>query len=336
MEWHLRGNSDDFIVPDCLNMYEDTHIEDVAPSRDAWSQRRVSQTKDMGLLNEYYVMSDFPSVEEMDFSQLPCGQLSRIPHEYQGASICGQPSLTDCSASDSKPSVSSQFDLDMENEMEDMDDIFSNSFLEDEQMFPDSMYRPLPFEDLLSAVDADSHNWLDSSNWGISPPSSFSSLLGHEMEDCNRNEDSSPYSTPKDSERSEGSPTDNVLCAMDDIDAVSDVDEPIKCFEETALLELGDVMLQLTEKTRICFRDALYRFAKTSEQKHITCHNKQQEDITCHSKHVSCSDNPPTCQTISESSRNAGSNCLESSTSAIDRMVANLMYNKAYCDPSEL
>ncbi|CAA2981363.1 Hypothetical predicted protein [Olea europaea subsp. europaea] len=85
--------------------------------------------------------------------------------------------------------------------------------------------------------------------------------------------------------------------------------------EESVYLELRSLTVQLTENTRICIRDALYRLAKNSkheETKHIQEGNEAPAE---------CS---PT--TYSETSRLDDTD-EEESTNAIDRTVANLLFH---------
>ncbi|KAF2300848.1 hypothetical protein GH714_017787 [Hevea brasiliensis] len=87
--------------------------------------------------------------------------------------------------------------------------------------------------------------------------------------------------------------------------------------EESVLQELEMVMAQLTEKTRICFRDAFYRLAKNSRQ-HVVTHNQNGN--------LSMGTTAWTGQ--EEKIRPGGKKTMELETNTIDRAIANLMFNK--------
>lgn len=318
MEWYpnqkINGKSDDLVVPDSLKAFEYTGIDGIAPSQDDWCHWEVIQSKDIGSQNGYHVTPDVSSVNRHNLY----GQVGHLSMGCSSVSSCGQPSLMDYITRDL------QLDVELEDDMEKMDDIFCDSFLEEDEMFPDFV----AFEDPLANMESDFQIWSDSSRWG-NPSSinscSFPMFMDHKLEDGSKFEDGSPCPTLEEYKRPEGSPADDVASATNKIYAVSDIDEP-KCFKATVLSEFEDVMIQLTEKTRICFRDALYRLGKSSEQGHATHHSKS----------MSCSDKPDTRNATGGISRKRRSNCMESSTNAIDRTVAKLMYNKACCDPSGL
>lgn len=80
--------------------------------------------------------------------------------------------------------------------------------------------------------------------------------------------------------------------------------------EESVLQELQGVMDQMTENTRICFRDALYRLAKNSKHGVTQYQNAMQR----------------TSQ--SAISRSERTQTRESETNTIDRAIANLMFSK--------
>ncbi|KAK9266996.1 hypothetical protein L1049_021390 [Liquidambar formosana] len=88
--------------------------------------------------------------------------------------------------------------------------------------------------------------------------------------------------------------------------------------EESVLQDLEMVMVQLTEQTRICFRDSLYRLANNSKQHTIT--QSQNRDLAL--------EKPPTSTVHDETSRSGRPKARESETNTIDRAIANLMFSK--------
>ncbi|KAJ8755985.1 hypothetical protein K2173_024530 [Erythroxylum novogranatense] len=84
--------------------------------------------------------------------------------------------------------------------------------------------------------------------------------------------------------------------------------------EESVLQQLTMVMAQLTDKTRLCFRDALYRMAKSSTQRlQYQTGDLPEENFPWTVDHD---------ETISDDQ------ITELETNAIDRAVAGLMFNK--------
>lgn len=92
--------------------------------------------------------------------------------------------------------------------------------------------------------------------------------------------------------------------------------------EETVLHEFGTAMQKMTDESRLCFRDALYRLASNSENQ--LSNQRQYGDKL-----------PPSGKlfTTALTDHMLGSTADEvckSRTNTIDRAVADLMFNKAY------
>ncbi|KAI8571596.1 hypothetical protein RHMOL_Rhmol01G0132200 [Rhododendron molle] len=83
--------------------------------------------------------------------------------------------------------------------------------------------------------------------------------------------------------------------------------------EASILHELQGAVAQLSEKTRIGFRDAFYRLAKNSEQ-YMENHS-QNGDLVSDTVH-------------DETLRSENTKTVESETNSIDRAIANLLFNK--------
>ncbi|MED6169330.1 hypothetical protein PIB30_020463 [Stylosanthes scabra] len=82
--------------------------------------------------------------------------------------------------------------------------------------------------------------------------------------------------------------------------------------EAFILNDLEMVIGQFTEKTRICFRDALYRLARNNEQQHSVQDQEKGVDIKNHIQTTRSQEKIP----------------MESETNCVDRVIANLMFNK--------
>ncbi|KAF6175284.1 hypothetical protein GIB67_000605 [Kingdonia uniflora] len=88
--------------------------------------------------------------------------------------------------------------------------------------------------------------------------------------------------------------------------------------EVTVLKELAVVM---TQKTRICFRDALYRFAKSTESKHL------QSQCQCQSQSQSIN-----VEVTMKKPRSDKVKLIELESNNFDMTIASLMFNENSCD----
>ncbi|XP_062093127.1 protein LNK3 isoform X2 [Humulus lupulus] len=95
--------------------------------------------------------------------------------------------------------------------------------------------------------------------------------------------------------------------------------------EETVLQGLQSVTKQLTEKTRLSLRDALYRLARSSEQRPMR--QNQDGDL--------CVENNPLWNSDMET-RCGTKKATETETNIIDRAIANLMFNKTELNYEDL
>lgn len=89
--------------------------------------------------------------------------------------------------------------------------------------------------------------------------------------------------------------------------------------EESVLQELRIVMTQMSDKTRICFRDALYRLSENSKQHIDMPTSRQNGDSTPETPPESGHDT---------NMRSGNDKAMESETNFIDRAIANLLFNK--------
>ncbi|XP_021762395.1 protein LNK4-like isoform X2 [Chenopodium quinoa] len=87
----------------------------------------------------------------------------------------------------------------------------------------------------------------------------------------------------------------------------------LSSIEESVLMGLETVLNQLSDETRICLRDSMYRLAEHSEQQ--TSNNAM-------------ADEPSLPETSDECSRSRTMEIPESETNVIDRAVAYMMFNK--------
>lgn len=92
----------------------------------------------------------------------------------------------------------------------------------------------------------------------------------------------------------------------------------LSSIEESVLTGLEAVLNQLSEKTRLCLRDSMYRLAEHSEKQ--TSKKAQVEGLSL--------DEPSLPETSDVCSRSRVTDIAESETNAIDRAVAYMMFNK--------
>ncbi|PNX97647.1 hypothetical protein L195_g020880 [Trifolium pratense] len=93
--------------------------------------------------------------------------------------------------------------------------------------------------------------------------------------------------------------------------------------EESTLQNLEAIISQFTDKTRISFRDALYRLARDTKQQLVV--DDLDGDVSMQE--------PMPWAVHNESLRSEDEQPMESETNSVDRAVANLMFNgTAYCE----
>ncbi|KAJ6797526.1 hypothetical protein M6B38_217675 [Iris pallida] len=335
MEWYLREESDGLVVPGHGETSEATNTEDVLMTQDDWFHWGTTESKVVISPNKYHQNSDSgrPMYFQASKEDPTCGG-----EGSSGSGAPGVPSLRGCSARPSESPSPGQLDFKMEHDMERMDDIFIDSFLEEDQLCPDSVYTSTSFEDLLSNMLSDPPNPLDSpgrESEACMDSCNFVMCTDDISKNWNKEEDSPSCLTSDESKRFIGysvdhnltvsSPPITTTTTTNDSEAVAKMDE-LECSEAIVLLELEDVMSQMSEKSRICFRDAMYRLAKGFEQKHSI--TQIRSEITADRwfpSQVSC-----------DNSRMEGPSSMESATNVIDRTVANLMFIEQRCGLPEL
>ncbi|XP_056689975.1 protein LNK3 isoform X2 [Spinacia oleracea] len=102
-------------------------------------------------------------------------------------------------------------------------------------------------------------------------------------------------------------------------------DDDMSSTEESVLMGLEAVLNQLSETTRLCLRDSMYRLAEHSEQE--TSKNSLAEGLSL--------DEPSLPETSGVCSRSRMMDTSESETNAIDRAVAYMMFNKVDANEQE-
>ncbi|XP_030552170.1 protein LNK3 [Rhodamnia argentea] len=109
-----------------------------------------------------------------------------------------------------------------------------------------------------------------------------------------------------------------ISCPSEQCEAYQPMVEETMSTEEYVLWELETVMAQLSEKMRICFRDALYRLADNSKQHPV--------EAESHSGNSTPESSP--LWTLGATRKRSRNVAKESETNVIDRAIANIMFNK--------
>ncbi|KAF7836222.1 protein LNK3-like isoform X1 [Senna tora] len=292
MDWYYGSGISDHLVP------RDEDVWDRLPSPDSWSKWGISAPEGFNLPKRFSIMDTNPREVEFNFDDESFNneiELESSLHEKDqssSSSVCGgllEQSFQQAALSCDQPNYQLQ-DL---SRFEHMDDIFL-----------DSMLEALPnVENLNKALC-------------FSPKPQFNNTPGGLQKDIAASKFVPCNSKYEDCLDVEASP----VKLLDPFEQ-SSIDEGThqqSSLEESILLDLEMAIAQFTEKTRLCFRDALYRLARNTTQQHVVQDqdgdlNMQREMAqTDHNETVRSEDNKP----------------MESETNSVDRAIANLMFNK--------
>ncbi|XP_020702591.1 uncharacterized protein LOC110114152 [Dendrobium catenatum] len=296
MEWrHVESN--DFMVPTGQDGFEV-----IPPLTEGWFQWRVRGFEDDGLPGNYSCTSEKEILANFNAdTRVPPLKESKVPRDYLGeGSSCSSPRegfLLDCRMRTSDELFNDLPDFEIQTSMQNMDDIFLDSY-----PVQDLMHLENPYESI-HIPDSTHSPW----NWRISMLEDSDTL----MNDVSREEDDLIEDPNFESHHIiDPIPTPESFIT-------SAADEPM-CMEATVLKELENVMLQLNIETRICIRDALYRLAKSSKEQHNfnLCESGSFMDLPSYSEFSR------------GTSRQELSGSHEQKTNVIDRAIAALMFDR--------
>ncbi|KAM7472644.1 hypothetical protein LguiA_010827 [Lonicera macranthoides] len=272
------ANDDDLVVP------KDQEQLDRLPSPDSWSQWGVAK----------FERPDSPrkpfnggrnSYDEVDNRSLQWAALSREQHEHQLNDIAG---------------------------INQMDDIFLSSLLEEDNSSTDHLHGSSSYSAKSNYSMLSADNYLSE----FMPSHTYSMGSSRYL----KTHDFSPSVEWNNADIATSCP--QVKVARGSVpsgqDGVSRYMEEETSPEESVLQELERVTSQLTEQTRTCFRDALYRLAENSKQ--------QKVNSTQNGDHFADEDDLMVVD--DETFRLGKTEATESKTNVIDRTIANLMFNK--------
>uniref|UniRef100_A0A6M2EEX2 Protein LNK3 n=1 Tax=Populus davidiana TaxID=266767 RepID=A0A6M2EEX2_9ROSI len=325
MEWYSGSGIDDFVVP------EDREVYDRLPSPESWSKWCADASESHEFSNKRFLMDSKLTGEELKFN----GEIlsKEVESFYNGKDQSSGSSISGRLSEESLPQTALSCDqpdyqLDDLSEIEQLDEFFLSSFLEDlprnenlngsfcfsAEAECDMASADNGFTDTMSdlqSISNDAHG-MGSSKYlkthAFSPSLSWEEgeVAASHFNQCNSDQ---KYLAPVKASLV------NVLVPSEHDSMIGLVDEETS-LQQSALQELEMVMAQLNDKTRICFRDALYRLASNSKQHPIK--QDQNGDLSM--------ETPGTGE--DEKMGSGGKTTIEMETNAIDRAIANLMFCK--------
>lgn len=130
MDWYFREQSDDLVVPTDQETSEVPCTDEISPSSDDWYQVDNNKSQNPGSPEKFCRRSPLTNAGEFDFdTQQIYDQVNNVPALYNGegsrnSSACGGSSLLNHSAGTSEASFHDQPDFRLQNNMEQMDEIF--------------------------------------------------------------------------------------------------------------------------------------------------------------------------------------------------------------------
>ncbi|CAN0862924.1 Protein LNK3 [Linum grandiflorum] len=296
---------DDLVVP------KDQSLSDSYQSHGScWSNWELDSHKSFQFPQKYFLSN----VSQTSGNQLEMESTSTPDKDLSSCSSFGTRPGSENSFQFTTTRQEQDYQLNGMAKIEHMDDHFLSSLIDDLQEMDDNQNSPcfssesqdcmIPGDELWTEAAVDSGSV--SSN-GFTCTRSNLQSMNHETSRV-----LPPQSRPRDLKKSGLQQLKvpafvSVPSEEDDCTNLEEQDEP-SC-EEAALYELALVMSQLTTKTRICFRDALYRLAKNSRPLEVV-HEEPDTDFP---------------------SWLEGS-VMEPQTNQIDRAIANMMFNKMELD----
>ncbi|KAJ7982385.1 protein LNK3-like isoform X1 [Quillaja saponaria] len=302
MDWYYGSRIDDLVVP------KDQELSDRLPLPDNWSNWGISTPEVFNSANKFFTMDTNEMEEDLELNDLSLSDevgLETSVHDKDqssGSRVCeGLPEqfLNQTYLSPYQPNYQLQY---LEG-FEQMDDIFLHSVLEDLHgdenanksffFYPESQGSMTTGDNLLTDIKG---------------------FFGRNV--------STTQFIPSNSKKKDRPPIDappiKVLAPCENNSRADGMHHEKSSLEESILQELEMVMAQFTEKTRISFRDALYRLAGNSKEQQIV---ENQEGCFTTQKTMPWTDH-------NETMRSGKRKAMELETNTIDRAIANLMFNK--------
>ncbi|GAB4832142.1 hypothetical protein Ancab_006159 [Ancistrocladus abbreviatus] len=320
MDWCVGSEIDDFVVP------RHEELLDQLPSPNSWSQWGTNESGSSGWPNNFGAtkIAHLPDEENclrMLFGKVGCQNSKNDASSMYG--VGSEDSLKRIPVTHDLPDL--QFNNSMG--MDQMDDIFLNSLLKEHllgtecndnllYLSPESHYGVMPADSNSTTLVLDMQSIPSDTetkyfgNHGFSQSASWDrgEITMPNLSKCD-------YFDQSDGKQEKASEAKLVLlCDQNSSSSYRSLGK-VTSLEESVLQELEAALTQLTEKTRLCFRDSLYRLALNSNEKAST----QTQSEGAHEK-----------------TRSRRTETAESETNGIDRAVANLMFKKVDANTCDL
>ncbi|XP_021299944.1 protein LNK3-like isoform X1 [Herrania umbratica] len=327
MDWYFGNGIEDLVVP------KDQELADRLPSPESWSKWEYSAPRNFESSNKRFVVDENLTCEELKFNGRFCNGTefetsadAKDPSSFP--SVCGgllEESFNQAPLSYPQP----DYELDDFSRFQQMDDIFLSPLLEDllgsedlQKSFcfsPENHCGRMPADYLPTDVSLDSQS-ISKNDHGMGSTKylkthAFSPLMTLEKEISALR--FKPRKSGLKNSPSVKAPHAKILAPPEQNSENGFVSEGIS-LEESVLLELEMVTAQLSNKTRICFRDAFYRLAKNSKQNPVAINQHGNVCVRTHS---------PMWIVSEEKMRSGRKETTESETNTIDRAIANLTFN---------
>ncbi|KAL9386419.1 hypothetical protein Peur_019543 [Populus x canadensis] len=323
MEWYSEDCIDDFEVP------KDQEVYDRLPSPESWSKWCTDASESHEFSNQSLPMDSKLTEEELKFN----GEIlsNEVESFYNGEDQSSGSRTSRGFSEDSFPQNAlscdqSDYQLDDLAGIEQLDEIFF-SLLEDQPtnenlhgsfcFSPEAECAMISADNRLTDKILDLQSILNDAR-GMGSSKYLKTHAFSPSASWEKDEVAASHFNPCNSEQKDWAPAEaqlvNVSVPSEHDSMVGPVDDETS--QQSALHELEMVLAKLNDKTRICFRDGLYRLASYSRQ-HIVKRN-QNGDLYMETP----------CTSEDEEIRSGGKKTNEMETNSIDRAIANLMFSK--------
>ncbi|XP_015581370.1 protein LNK3 [Ricinus communis] len=307
-------------------------LSDRFPSPESWAEWGISEPESFNFPNKVSAVDASLTQEELNFNgENLCSEVEMESSTYDKDQTSSTSTGGEFSAEFLHRTALScdqlAYQLDGLAQFDQMDDLFLSSLIEDlprtENVQDSFCFEPELENDMVHgdsiltdmnldtpSISSDTQS-VGSSKYlkihAFSPSMEKEKISGLQFVPCNSEEKHCRLIT---------APHVEVLVPSEHDSIKENVDEETS-LEESVLQEMEMVMSQLTDKTRICFRDALYRLAKNSRQNVVTKNQNGNLQLAISQwTDQDCKIRPREKKT------------MELETNTIDRAIANLMFNK--------
>nr|TKS08848.1 uncharacterized protein D5086_0000101470 [Populus alba] len=323
MEWYSEDCIDDFEVP------KDQEVYDRLPSPESWSKWCTDASESHEFSNQSLPMDSKLTEEELKFNDEILS--NEVESFYNGEDQSSGSRTSRGFSEDSFPQNAlscdqSDYQLDDLAGIEQLDEIFF-SLLEDQPanenlhgsfcFSPEAECAMTSADNRLTDKILDLQSILNDAR-GLGSSKYLKTHAFSPSASWEKDEVAASHFNLCNSEQKDWAPAEaqlvNVSVPSEHDSTIRPVDDETS--QQSALHELEMVLAQLNDKTRICFRDGLYRLASYSRQ-HIVKRN-QNGDLYMETP----------CTIEDEEIRSGGKKTNEMETNSIDRAIANLMFSK--------